>query len=128
MRICQSKDLEKFTNNLNQRFRLCCYNGICRFAPTGENYITFVVTATTKKVVIEEFKRAIMEYTNQKQSTDTIYWRKYSELKKYSQGFKIYSRLLISSVNPSTDLVSGRVTMQQYMEQADRKERIVNET
>lgn len=117
MRICQSKELRDFQNELNQRFRLCCYNGICRFAPTGEEYINFSPTATTKKAVIEEFKRAIREYIKNRSSIQTIYWRKYPELQKWCHGFQIYSRLLISPVSPDEDLVMGAITMQEYNEQ-----------
>lgn len=84
------------------------YDGICRFAPTGEEYITFSPTATTKEAVIEEYKRAIKEYTEGRVSTYTIYWRSYPELRKWSQGFKIYSRLLISTIEPNANLVRGK--------------------
>lgn len=116
MRICQSKELKDFTTELSNRFRLCCYNGIGRFAPIGEKYITFSPNATTKKAVIEEFKRAMHEYCGILPSHYTIYWRKYPELTKWPERFTIYSRLLISRVNPRTDLVSGRSTMQNYLE------------
>lgn len=117
-KILQSKKLQDFVNELNLRFRYCLYNGICRFAPTGEEYITFSPDAITKEYVIDEYKRVIKEYTDRKRSTDTIYWRKYPELRKWPQGFNIYSRLLISNVAPSTDLITGRATMQQYLEKS----------
>ena len=117
-KILQSKKLRDFVNELSQRFRLCCYNGICRFAPTGEEYITFSPNAKTKEEVIMKYKEAIEMYCGVLPSHYTIYWRKYPELRKWPQGFNIYSRLLISSVAPSTDLVSGRATMQDYLEKS----------
>ena len=120
MRICQSKELKDFQNELSQRFRLCCYNGICRLAPTGEEYITFSFNGDTKKEVIAKYKQAIEMYCGVLGSHYTIYWRKYPELQHWpEEGFRIYSRLLISNFPIRDELVQGKKTMQEHNEQAN---------
>ena len=80
MKVCQSKELKDFQNELSQKFRLCCYNGICRFAPTGEEYITFSPNAKTKKEVLAKYKESIKMYCDALSSHYTIYWRKYPDI------------------------------------------------
>ena len=116
MRICQSKELKDFQNELNLRFRLCCYNGICRFAPTGEEYLMFsCIPKVTKREAIDTYKAKIEEYCKQYKATDTLYWRKYPELRTQHGRYGIYSRLLISNFPIEDELVQGKKLMKEVL-------------
>ena len=96
VKLCQSKELDEFTNNLNQRFRLCCYDGICRFAPTGEEYITFsFLPKSSKKEAIDRYKAMINDYCKEHNRSHTIYWRLRSQLRTEGGRYKVWSRFLI---------------------------------
>ena len=123
-KILKSKELNEFTHDFSHRFRRCLYDGITMYAPTGEEYITFSPRANTKKDVIDKYKEQIEMYCGALPSDYTIYWRMYPELRKWPRAFIIYSRLLVSIVNPRTDLVSGSVTPMDYLNHEQNKKRL----
>ena len=89
------------------------FDGVSRYAPTGEEYTTLkTVVCMSKKSAELGYKILFTNYlkdcaTDKGTLNPTVYWRKRPELRRDGEKYQIYSRLLCSGKQIDVELVDG---------------------